>query len=51
LLAGYANAGVEIPMFDGVSFLNADITMGDVSQLIMGGLRGPTLPQIACMGI
>lgn len=32
---GYANAGVEIPMFDGVSFLNADITLGDVSWSII----------------
>ena len=29
--AGYINPGIEIPMFDGVSFLNADITLGDVS--------------------
>ena len=29
---GYAHAGMEIPMFDGVSFLNAKIALGDVSH-------------------
>lgn len=29
--AGYASRGIEIPMFDGISFLNANITLGDVS--------------------
>lgn len=48
---GYANPGIEIPMFDGVSFLNANITLGDVSwwrergggQELEGGLHNSGL--------
>ena len=40
---GYVNAGIEIPMFDGVSFLNAGITLGDVSYLISRSISAGSL--------
>ena len=43
VVTGYASNGIEIPMFDGVSFLNANITLGDVSWniLVYNSLSSP----------